>query len=146
MKITEGLLGEHALSHALFDQVEALADEAQTHHELVTLERLLSSTVMSHKTLEDEVLFPALVERGYAEVPVDVLRTEHKEIELLSAAVRASPSLEDAREVLFRLIGTLREHFGKEEQVLFPLCERLLGEAKLEELGLAWARRRGLVH
>ena len=28
MKITEGLLGEHALSYALFDQVEAATDDA----------------------------------------------------------------------------------------------------------------------
>ncbi len=38
MKITEGLLGEHALSYALFDQVESIADDARTLEELVAAE------------------------------------------------------------------------------------------------------------
>lgn len=144
MKITEGLLGEHALSYALFDQVESIADGAKSLQELVAAESLLSSAVMSHASLEDEVLFPALVERGHAEGPLDVMRAEHKEIELLAGAVRASLTLEEAREVMYRLLDTLREHFGKEERILFPMCERLLGEQKLRELGERWAKRRGV--
>jgi iron-sulfur cluster repair protein YtfE (RIC family) len=144
MKITEGLLGEHALSYSLFDQVERITDDAKSLEELIGAESLLSSAVLSHAALEDEVLFPALVERGQAEGPLDVMRAEHKEIELLAAAVRASMTLEEAKEVMFRLIDTLREHFGKEERVLFPMCERLLGAQKLMELGEHWARRRGV--
>lgn len=144
MKITQGLLGEHALSYALFDQVEAIAEDAKSLGEIATVESLLSSAVLSHAALEDEVLFPALVERGQAEGPLDVMRAEHKEIELLAIAVRSSLTLEEARETLFRLLDVLREHFEKEERVLFPMCERLLGDDKLAELGELWARRRGL--
>jgi iron-sulfur cluster repair protein YtfE (RIC family) len=144
MKITEGLLGEHALSQALFDRVEAIADDAQTLAELVLAASVLSSAVLSHAQLEDEVLFPALAEGGQVEGPLNVMRAEHKEIELLAAAVSSSVTLEEAREVVLRLLDVLREHFGKEEQVLFPMCERMLGEQKLTELGARWAKRRGL--
>ena len=94
--------------------------------------------------LEDEVLFPALVEGGQSSGALDVLRAEHMEIGLLTGAVSASTTLEEGRGVLLRLLYTLREHFAKEEQVLFPICERTLGEQALRDLGEHWARRRGL--
>ena len=49
------------------------------------------------------------------------------------------------RGILLRLLYTLHEHFEKEEQFLFPICERTLGDQKLTELGADWAKRRGLM-
>ncbi|MCC6665878.1 MAG: hemerythrin domain-containing protein [Polyangiaceae bacterium] len=145
MKITEGLLGEHALSYALFDQVEAATDDAASLGEVTALGRVLSRAVASHMALEHDVLFPALIERGHEGGALDVMRADHKEIELLAAAVSAAATLEEGRGVLLRLLYTLREHFEKEEQFLFPICERTLGDQKLTELGADWAKRRGLM-
>ena len=144
MKITEGLLGEHALSYAIFDQVEANAETACSLVEIAAIGRVVAGAAASHMALEDEVLFPALVEGGQSSGALDVLRAEHMEIGLLTGAVSASTTLEEGRGVLLRLLYTLREHFAKEEQVLFPICERTLGEQALRDLGEHWARRRGL--
>lgn len=144
MKITEGLLGEHALSYAIFDQVEVTAENARSLAEIAAIGRVVAGAVASHMELEDEVLFPALIERGQSDGALDVLRAEHLEIELLNGAVSASTTLEEGRGVLLRLLYTLRDHFAKEERVLFPICERLLGDRELRDLGEDWARRRGL--
>lgn len=144
MKITEGLLGEHALSYALFEHVEAAAEDAGNLTEIFAVGRVLSRAVASHMKLEHEVLFPALVEGGHTNGALDVMRADHKEIELLAGAVAESTTLEEGRGVLLRLVATLREHFEKEEQFLFPICERMLGDQKLSELGADWAKRRGL--
>jgi iron-sulfur cluster repair protein YtfE (RIC family) len=144
MKITEGLLGEHALSYALFDRAEAMADEAESLEALVAAESVLSSAVASHAELEDQMLFSALAEGGCVPGPIDAMRADHKEIELLSHAVRSSLTLSEAKDVMLRLVDTLREHFTREEMLLFPLCEQVLGAQKLSELGDDWAKRRRL--
>lgn len=145
MKITEGLLGEHALCYSLFEHVESIAEEAETLAELIATERVLSSAVTSHAAVENDILFPALLARLDIADQLEVLRADHKEIELLGGSVRESMTLEEAREVLLRMVEALREHFHREDHVLFPLCERMLRPEELMELGQRWAERRRLV-
>ena len=40
------------------------------------------------------------------------------------------------------VFGAARSHFQKEEQVLFPMARRLLGDEELTRLGSAWAEAR----
>ncbi len=39
-------------------------------------------------------------------------------------------------------LSAARSHFQKEEQVLFPMAQRLLGDEALTRLGRAWAEAR----
>ena len=50
----------------------------------------------------------------------------------------------EARLHLEAAIAEARSHFHKEEVVLFPLAEQLLGADALEQMGEAWAHNRGI--
>jgi iron-sulfur cluster repair protein YtfE (RIC family) len=39
-------------------------------------------------------------------------------------------------------LSAARSHFQKEEQILFPMAQRLLGDDTLPQLGRAWAQAR----
>lgn len=144
MKLTDGLLGEHALFYTLFDRTEALLDETSSLEQLTAAGTLLRAAVTSHALLEETLLLRTLTERGLSGGPVSIMRAEHEEIAELAREVPASTSHEEARVGLRRLLGVLREHFEREEKLLFPMSEQLLGETTLTELGERWARERGL--
>ena len=46
---------------------------------------------------------------------------------------------------LVQVVQVARGHFAKEEQVLYPMAQQALGDAKLAELGARWAERRQVV-
>jgi hemerythrin-like domain-containing protein len=145
MKLTHGLLGEHALFYVLMERFEGLLDEAKDIGQLRGAADLLGAAVVSHAELEDQLLLSALEKTGQTAGPVTVMRSEHGEIEQLVRRIPAAGSLDAAREAGRALSAMLRDHFGKEEQVLFPMSEAALGEEKLEELGARWASSRNLV-
>jgi hemerythrin-like domain-containing protein len=72
------------------------------------------------------------------------MRSEHREIETLANAVSRARSLGDARTAARQLLDLLRDHFQREEQVLFPLCEHALEPSQLEALGDRYKSERGL--
>ena len=142
MHITDALLGEHAVFYALFSRLEqSLADVANT-DEIRVAVSLLEASLMSHADLENQLLFAELEKHIGSGGPIAVMRAEHDEIDHgLAAAVQAVDAEEGAR----RLLGALsvaREHFAKEERILFDLARQSLGEAELTRLGAAWAERR----
>lgn len=138
MKITDGLLGEHALFYALFDSVERVLADAQSVTEIRHAFEVIAEGIVSHANLEEELLFPALDAQG----PLRVMRAEHQEIEELVQAIAGAKSREDARDIGTRLLDVLREHFHKEEAVLFPMCETRVGEQTLIALGERYRARR----
>lgn len=140
MKLTDGLLGEHALFYELFDRVEDIVDGAETLNQVLAAVSLLGSAVSSHAELEESLLFSELD----AGIPVSVLRAEHAEIQRLVTGIPGVRELEVARDAAHALLGVLRNHFHREEHLLFPTSESELGEQKLLELGARWAERRGL--
>lgn len=144
MRITDGLLGEHALFYPLFDSIEEVAASVESAEELKAAVKVLESAVLTHASLEEEVLFPALAGSQSAGGPLSVMRAEHQHIDRLVVALGRSTTLEQAKDELGQLLLVLRDHFRKEEQLVFPMCEEYIGEAKLLELGQIWAEKRGL--
>lgn len=144
MKLTDGLMGEHALFYALIDRVEQLTGEAKELPELRGVASLLERAVISHARLEEELLLAALEEKGHAGGPMAIMRAEHAEIAEMVAALPGFKTLSEVKEALTSLLGVLRNHFRNEEAFLFPLSEGLLGESALTELGARWAVERGL--
>lgn len=142
MKITDGLLGEHALFYPLFDRSAALAVEARTSEEVSLLMALLAPAIHTHAELEDDLLFPALARAGLGEGPVQVMRAEHVEIEAMIRETLQARGVDDARESFMRLLDFLADHFRREEAVVFPLSQQL-GQEALLELGERWKERRG---
>jgi len=144
MKITDLLLGEHGLFSPLLEQVETLADKAETRDEIALAVELVRPAIESHALIEDELLFPALESQGFAPTPILVMRAEHREIERLIYGIPNAPDVDAARQGLLNLLELLSNHFRKEEQVLFPLAESILSEQQQHELSERWRGRRGV--
>ena len=144
MKITDALLGEHGVFYAQFAvlehergvvSVETLRAEAA----------LLAAALVSHAQLEDELLFAKLdAKLGAGAGPLAVMRADHEEIEGNLAAAQKAATASGSREALLSAIAGAREHFAREEMVLFPLAEQALGPDVLRELGALWAAQRGV--
>ncbi|HLF56933.1 MAG TPA: hemerythrin domain-containing protein [Thermoanaerobaculia bacterium] len=143
MKITDALYGEHGTLYALFEHLERSAADWEL-ADLLLAGRLLETALLSHARIEDELLFSALDSHLPVGGPVAVMRAEHDEIDAFLAGLREAQDESTARRNLVHAVATARDHFGKEEAVLFPLAEQVLGSAELERLAESWAERRGV--
>ena len=63
---------------------------------------------------------------------------EHEEIDRLLEDVTDTDDLDRARRRLLTAVLLAREHFDKEERLVFPLAEKHLTDKTLAELGLKW--------
>ncbi len=121
---------------------------------LARIGHLMETQLAMHAKKEDDALFPALEAIFGAEgTPTAQMRVEHKDIHAQGEVLRRTlqelnevehPAIEAGGEKLRALAGggdaaTLQEtaeeiirlldmHFGKEEQILFPMAENVLDE------------------
>lgn len=145
IRITDALLGEHGVFYAQFDYLEDLVRHPVESGQLQHAAALLAAGLIPHARLENELLFDTLEPRlGPPGMPLPVMREEHESIEAgLLLAQRSRDPLEVAQ-LIETAIAAARDHFAKEEEVLFPLAEQTLEESVLYELGREWARRRAV--
>ena len=143
MRITDALYGEHGSLYMQMNAIEgrlAGADLA----ELQISSALFEAAIVAHAHFENDPFFASLDRVMPGGGPVTAMRAEHEEIEGELAKVASSRDAGAARQHLEAAIAEARSHFHKEEVVLFPMAEQLLGAAVLEELGAAWASNRGV--
>lgn len=134
MNIIDALLGEHAMLYTLFEFIE---DRAAAGDDVDTLANLLETALLAHASVEDNILFPALEEHLGPHGPLAVMRADHHDLEVGATRVRTAAHLEG-------LMEAAREHFAKEEQVLFPAARQVFGADQLADLGRRWATDRGV--
>ena len=142
MKVTEALLGEHGVFYVQFDHLEQTLLAVTSLDWVKAQAALIQSAISTHAQLEDELLFSAMDHHLGQGGPVAVMRMEHEEIE---GTLNAIPEIQDVETICSRLLGAIqvaRQHFMKEEQVLFPLADQVLGSEQLHALGERWAERR----
>lgn len=81
-----------------------------------------------HLYIEEQVLFPPLVNAGLA-MPVFVMKREHGEMwplmQTLAAACAAQASAESLHDTARRLFQLLQIHNPKEEQIVYTAADRL---------------------
>jgi iron-sulfur cluster repair protein YtfE (RIC family) len=94
-----------------------------------------------HFAMEEEVLFPAFETRtGNAAGPTQVMRMEHEQMRSLLDGMRAALDARNADAFLGdgeTLLVLMQQHNLKEEQILYPMTDRVLEgerEALLERL------------
>lgn len=138
--ITDALLGEHGVIYPQLAHLEQAgfgsAGEARA------AAALLAAGLATHAQTEDELLFAPLEERIGPGGPLAVMRIEHEQVEGTLAQLQEVEDAGEAKALAARLAAIAREHFAKEEQVLFPIAEQALGQEELTRLGAEWARRR----
>jgi regulator of cell morphogenesis and NO signaling len=142
MKITEALLGEHGVLYAQFDHLEQAVPRAESLAWLKAQGALLKAAVETHAQIEEELLFRTLDPHLGGGGPLAVMRMEHEEIEGGLSALPDAEDIEAAGNRLLRVVQVARQHFAKEEQVLFPMAEQVLGPERLTDLGARWAKQR----
>ncbi len=118
-----------------------------------SVSRMMATQLLTHARKEDEALFPALeAALGGAGGPTAVMRQEHREIHAQAARFRQTvyelneiehPAIvaggarlrelttggapaEELRATAFEVIRLLDLHFGKEEDILFPMARQVL--------------------
>jgi uncharacterized protein (DUF2249 family)/hemerythrin-like domain-containing protein len=128
--------------HDRLDALEAAAFEKRCAGDLEAARDLYSAFAAGlrrHIGVEEQILFPAFEERAGmppTEGPTAVMRAEHREIEDLLAKIEgaigeAGPSVETLRRSLHMV---LEDHNLKEEQVLYPVTDDLLGGEEADRL------------
>ena len=146
MKITDAFLGEHGVFYAQFTHMEKTLPAEETLGPVSVQATLLAAALKTHANLEEELLFVSLEPHiGSQGGPLAVMRAEHDEIENGLARLPQLQDLAEARNLLLHVIQVAREHFAKEERILYPAAKQVLAEDKLTELGAEWGRRRKVV-
>ena len=142
MKITDVLRAEHAVFHNLFDHIEAVLPRTRTVAEVKSLATVVTTLLAPHTKTEDD-LFMEPLEHCFDQIgQQETFHDEHKLIDAELAKVMQARDLKPARQILLRAVARSREHFDKEERIVFPLAERILKAKTLGELGETWLRRR----
>jgi regulator of cell morphogenesis and NO signaling len=128
---------------------------------LAGVARMMATRLLAHAQREDEALFPAVeAVLGGEGGPTSLMREEHRAIHAEAARFRATlrelnevehPAIVSGGERLQRLaahggsaaelracgaeiLRLLDDHFGKEEQILFPLARQILSPDVLDEV------------
>ncbi|HJM60617.1 MAG TPA: hemerythrin domain-containing protein [Alphaproteobacteria bacterium] len=144
MKLTNALLGEHAVIYELFEYVREMIlksdDIRDIHGAAAVLERL----VVSHARIEEDLLFPRLEPHLGQMGPLAVMRAEHRQIDDLLEAAKQETNITALRSVIGKFLDLAYGHFQKEEQVLFAMARHHLDDATLTELGDQWAASRSV--
>ncbi len=141
MKITNAFLGEHAVFYAQFEYLEQNVPEA-TGDLVKSWGAMLAFALASHAGLEEELLFTTLEPQIGSMGPLAVMRMEHDEIERSLEKLSTLQDADQSRELLLHTISVARNHFAKEERILFPIADQRLSVEKLVDLGSEWAARR----
>jgi hemerythrin-like domain-containing protein len=145
MKITDILLAEHAVFHNLFDYIEKTVPWLKTTAEIKSLAALLDAVTRLHARTEDDLLMGPL-EHSLAQIGhSETFHDEHEVIDTMLTAVQKAREFKQARLLLLQVIQRTREHFDKEERIIFPLAEDLLKTKTLEEMGEKWMKKREMV-
>lgn len=142
MKLTDALLGEHGVFYALFDQLEAAASAAASVTRVQENAMVLRTVLLSHANLEEELLFSALEPFIGEDGPLAVMRAEHNEIEQALQRLEDLSDPDDAAVAVLQALDLIRDHFRKEEEVLFAMAGQMLDDETQIRLGKAWAEAR----
>ena len=126
MKITEILVAEHVVFHNLFDYIEQTAPRLKSLAEVKLLSAALEVLLRAHARTEDDLLVEPL-EYCLAQIgQSETFHEEHDEIDARLVEVQKARGAKQARELLLKAVLRSREHFDKEERIVFPLAERAM--------------------
>jgi hemerythrin-like domain-containing protein len=142
MKITEALLAENLVFHNMLDHIETTTPKLKTLAELKSLAAMLESMLKAHSDIEDELFFGPL-EHCFEQLGQrDAFVEEHEEMGEHLRRIRKSKRLQEAKDLFLAAVRRSREHFDKEERIVFPMAEQILKAETLTALGQTWMQQR----
>ena len=138
--ITSTLVLEHAIYSALFDQIENVLPGLNSAGEVKALAMVVEGLLGKHAETETNLAYAALDHVLAEKGNIGRLHQEHKEIDNNFKRVHGANNPAKAQRFLKQALAASREHFRYEEQVVFPLLERVLPGKVLDDLGEASLR------
>lgn len=130
--------------HKDCDEAFALAEEAvldANWERAGTAFGLFREDMARHFRMEEDVLFPALLDAGGPAGPVQVMRMEHAQMNDLIAQMADAVDNRNNQEYggpSETLLIVMQQHNLKEEQILYPIADRLLaGDSLIGQLQAA---------
>jgi hemerythrin-like domain-containing protein len=130
MSTTEALHHHHKHCDQLFADAEASGHKGEWADSAVEFGRFRDE-LLAHFATEEQVLFPAFeAATGMTGGPTQMMRFEHAQmrelLEQMQAALeqRARDAFAGAAETLLVL---MQQHNMKEENILYPMCDRTVG-------------------
>jgi hemerythrin-like domain-containing protein len=136
--LTDFLTDDHRDCDARFARAEAAAsdgdlDTARSAH------ADFAAAMALHLSMEETVLFPAFeTASGMTGGPTMVMRMEHEQIRGMLAQMQAAldrADLDDYLGLAETLNILIQQHNMKEEQMLYPMCDRALAGSAEDLLG-----------
>ena len=129
MTTTEALLQHHKHCDDLFATVESLADAGKW-PECAAAQQRFCVEMAAHFATEEQTLFPAFeAATGSAMGPTQVMRMEHAQMTSLLDAMTHAVAAQDAVGLggnAETLLIMMQQHNMKEENILYPMCDRAL--------------------
>lgn len=138
--LTDFLTAEHRVCDALYAKAENAANDGDRAVARAAYAEF-EAAMARHLSIEESVLFPEFEARsGMADGPTAVMRMEHEQIRAMMTQMRQaleSGELDDFLGFTETLNILIQQHNMKEEQMLYPICDRTLAdraEALLERM------------
>jgi iron-sulfur cluster repair protein YtfE (RIC family) len=129
MTISSYMATHHAFCDELFTNVENLAAQSDWQR-LRSVFNEFTAETERHFLREETILFPRLENvMGSADGPTQVMRLEHEQIRLLTGNLKVMIENEDRNGILGEadtLLIMMQQHNAKEEQILYPMMDRIL--------------------
>lgn len=143
MSLTASLHHHHKDCDELFATAEEAADSRSG--DWPRLFQRLRAELEAHFITEEELLFPAFeAATGMTAGPAQVMRMEHAQMRELLKQMADAVGTENAARygaIGETLLVLMQQHNMKEEHILYPMCDRSLGDAGLDVAGGLQQRR-----
>ena len=136
--ITDTLIMEHAAFCAVFDQIEKVYARLKSAHEVKLLATLVEGLLSGHGETEKHLAYAALDHVLEESGTLNQLHQDHQEIDDHFRRVHGANELIEAQRLLKKALAATREHFRREEKIIFPFLERVLQPETLGALGETW--------
>ena len=153
MQPIEVLMNEHRAIEAVIDALEIYADNlcAGRTADPADLSRFVEFirgfADQCHHGKEEDILFAAMVEHGFPQDggPIAVMLDEHEQgrkyVRSLADAAK-DPELwqeqdrQRIRQAADGYAALLRQHIQKEDEILYPMAQSLLGDSSMDAIGI----------
>lgn len=131
--ICEYLSQEHLRCDRLFAKVEACISQRDWEGADQQF-RVFEQAMASHIVMEESILFPAFMNAvSGASAPIGMLRTEHQRLKAIFELFEDALQRRDLRDFTLHAdsyVLLVRQHSMKEEEMLYPLLDRILADSR----------------
>lgn len=131
MKATDVIKRDHRAAEALFEKFKAAPED-----EKKSVEHELFAALNAHELMEDAHFYPALKDRVGDDENLKQVLSEQTTLKLGAMGTHVKETvLGPSEESVEKVMENVLAHAKKEEEVIFPMAEEVLGAEMLEELG-----------